>query len=161
MRTGRPPDYNPGLCDKARKLCELGATDREIADFFEVSERTIHRWKIEHQDFCHSLKTAKETADERVERSLYHRAIGYSFDSVKIFNDKGVSLEVPFIEHVPPDTTAAIFWLKNRRPDQWREKTTQEVTGADGKPLIPEQTASDTARRLAFLLFNTPDPPKG
>lgn len=119
---GRPTKYKQEYVDQARKLCKLGATDMELADFFEVNVDTVYRWKSVHEDFSEALKTGKEDADDRVERSLYHRATGYSFDAVKIFQHAGKPVKVPYREHVPPDTTAMIFWLKNRRPEQWRDK---------------------------------------
>lgn len=126
--TGRPSSYKPEYAEQAIKLCRLGATDVELADFFKVDRTTIWRWSNQHEEFCNALKTGKEAADERVAHSLYHRAIGYTFDSVKIFNANGVILEAPYREHAPPDTTAAIFWLKNRRPDEWRDKQSVEGT---------------------------------
>ena len=67
-------------------------------------------------------KAGKAEADVRVERSLYQRAVGYSYDAVKIFCDKnGKVTRVPYREHVPPDFTAHIFWLKNRDPAHWRD----------------------------------------
>lgn len=119
----RPTDYKPEYCQEAEKLCENGATDAELAEFFEVSDRTIYRWKAQFPEFCQALKSGKAHADERVERSLYHKAVGYTFDSVKIFQHQGAIIEAPYKEHVPPDTTAAIFWLKNRRAGDWRDKT--------------------------------------
>lgn len=121
-KTGRPSKYKPEFAAQATKLCELGATDREVADFFEVSERTLYRWQQEHPEFCQALKDGKDVADERVERSLYRRATGYSFDAEKIMQHQGRVLRVPYVEHVPPDTTAMIFWLKNRRAEKWRDK---------------------------------------
>lgn len=138
-QVGRPTDYEPGFCREAAELCANGATDAELADFFEVSIRTIYNWKARFPEFLQATKAAKDIADERVERSLYLKAIGYTFDAVKIFMPTGASAPVfaAYREHCPPDTNAATFWLKNRRPDQWREKVTQEVTGADGAPLVP------------------------
>jgi Homeodomain-like domain-containing protein len=135
----RQTEYKPEYCQDAAKLCAQGATDKELAEFFEVSDRTIYRWKAQFPDFCQALKVAKDIADDRVERSLYHKAVGYTFSAVKIFMPGGATAPVyaPYEEHMPPDTTAAIFWLKNRRPDRWRDKTEQEVTGADGGPLVP------------------------
>lgn len=118
---GRPPKYDPSYVTKAEKLCALGATDADLADFFEVSVRSIERWKAQHEDFCRALKVSKEVADQRVERSLYQRAIGYETDAVKIFQYEGKEVIVPYREQVQPDTTAAIFWLKNRKPEQWRD----------------------------------------
>ena len=80
-------------------------------------------WKLENEEFSDALKIGKEKADDQVERALYHRARGYSYDAVKVFmpanSDKPVL--VPYQKHVPPDVTACIFWLKNRRPGQWRD----------------------------------------
>ncbi|MEN2749338.1 helix-turn-helix domain-containing protein [Sphingomonas sp. T9W2] len=123
---GRPTKYRPEFVEQARKLAALGATDREAADFFEVDEATIHRWKHTHPDFCESLKVGKETADARVEQSLYRRALGYSHDAVKMHSVEGTVVTTPYVEHYPPDTTAAIFWLKNRKPTEWRDKTVVE-----------------------------------
>lgn len=117
----------------------MGATDQELADFFDVDVRTIYRWKHDHDEFCQALKSGKDIADERVERSLYQRAIGYEQDEVKIFMPSSADKPVyaPFRAKIAGDVTAAIFWLKNRRRDQWRDKTEQEITGKDGGPLVP------------------------
>lgn len=120
--TGRPTLYRKEYVEQARKLCEFGATEMELADFFEVSVMTIRNWAANHRPFFDALKLGKEQADERVKRSLYHKAIGYSFDAEKIFQYEGEPVKVPYREHIPPDTTACIFWLKNRRPDLWRDK---------------------------------------
>lgn len=136
---GRPSSFKPQFVEQAKKLCELGATDVEIADFFEIAVSTFYKWKNERPEFSEALKVGKEAADNRVEKSLYHKAVGYTFDAVKIFMPAGASEPVyaPYREHAPPDTTACIFWLKNRRRDEWRDKQDHEVTGADGAPLVP------------------------
>lgn len=126
---GRPAKYKPTFAGQAAKLCALGATDEDLADFFEVSIRTIANWKTQHADFLHAIKEAKEIADDRVERSLYQRAVGYSFDSEKVFNNKGEVVRAKTREHCPPDVTAQIFWLKNRKAADWRDKQEQEHTG--------------------------------
>lgn len=127
----RPTQYQDAYAETARALAFGGATDREVAEFLEVSERTIHRWKIDHPEFGAALATGKEAADRRVEHSLYRKAIGYSYDSEKIFHTDGRITRAPFVEHVPPSDTAAIFWLKNRMPDQYREKTEVEINTKD------------------------------
>lgn len=120
---GRPSKYKSELDGQAAKLCKLGATDRELAEFFEVSESTLNLWKLQHPSFSESLKRGKAESDDRVEQSLYRRALGYSHDAVKILMTKeGAVFREEYIEHYPPDTTACIFWLKNRRPDLWRDK---------------------------------------
>lgn len=134
MSGGRPSAYRAEHAKQAEKLCNLGATDQEIADFFEVSVRTIHRWKADHDEFCHSLKAGKDKADDRVERSLYQRATGYEQEEVKIFMPAGSDSPVyaPFTAKIAPDTTAAIFWLKNRRKDDWRDRHDHTHANPDG-----------------------------
>lgn len=128
---GRPTSYDPEYATQVAKLAQLGATDQEIADFFEVDARTVYRWKHTHDEFCQALKVGKDIADARVERSLYQRAIGYEQDEVKIFMPSGADKPVyaPFRAKVAPDVTASIFWLKNRRAHDWRDKREVEHSG--------------------------------
>lgn len=128
----RPSSYKDEYAEQASALTKLGATDADLADFFKVNVTTIWRWQSRHEEFCNALKKGKERADDRVERSLYQRAMGYTFDSEKIFNHQGKALKVQTTEHVPPDTTACIFWLKNRRAGEWRDKSfTEDETKHD------------------------------
>jgi hypothetical protein len=137
MPAGRPSSYSDDFAKQAEKLSALGATDMEIADFFEVDVRTIYRWKHDHEKFCQALNVGKSKADERVVNSLYQRAVGYEQEAVKIFMPAGKDEPVyaPYREKVAPDTTAAIFWLKNRQPEQWREK--QELEHKGQVTLVP------------------------
>jgi hypothetical protein len=106
-------------------------------------------------------------ADDRVERSLYNRAIGYSYDAVKIFCDKnGKVTRVPCREHVPPDVTACIFWLKNRNPAKWRDvQNVEHVLGKyiiSDKPMTEEEwireRATDIANKMASICRTRPSP---
>jgi hypothetical protein len=141
VKIGRPSGYQADFAVQAKKLCELGATDIEIADFFEVSDRTVYRWQLQFPEFCQALKAGKEAADDRVERSLYHKATGYSFESEKIFQHQGEVIRAKTREHVPPDTVSMIFWLKNRRPEQWRDKTEQVVRHEHANQLSDDELA--------------------
>lgn len=134
---GRPTSFRPEYIDQARKLAVLGATDREAAEFFDVAESTLYLWKHTQLAFSEALKVGKEAADDRVVQSLYRKAVGYSFDSVKYHAYEGDVTQTPCVEHVPPSDTAAIFWLKNRRPSEWRDKS--EV--ANTHDLSPEAAA--------------------
>lgn len=131
---GRPSEFDPAYIEQAGKLCALGATDDEMADFFGVHRSTIYRWKLDHPEFCDAIKSAKEIADERVERSLYQKATGYNYTEEQAFKIKKAQYEeevevVQVEKHSPADTTAAIFWLKNRRKAEWRDKHEIEHTG--------------------------------
>lgn len=148
---GRPSAYQPEFVQEAEKLCKLGATDFELADFFGVDTRTIYRWKHEHEEFCQAVIAAKEFADERVARSFYNRAVGYTFESEKVFQSQGEIVRASILEHVPPDPGAAFNWLKNRQPDKWRDRA--EFTGKDGAALIPEDPSTrDLAKAVLALL---------
>lgn len=139
----RPSKYEESFVRIAAGAASLGATDREVADMLGVCERTLNYWKLEHPDFNEALKVGKDAADNRVEQSLYRKAVGYSFDSEKVFQYEGQIVRAPITEHVPPSDTAAIFWLKNRRKDEWRDK--QEVehnVGAGLAELIASRRAA-------------------
>lgn len=120
-KRGRPSNYKPEYSEQARKLCLLGAIDKELADFFDVSEQTINTWKKREPVFLEALKAGKEQADSEVAEKLYQRAMGYSHPEEKIFCNGGEVVRAETIKHYPPDSTAAIFWLKNRAAQQWRD----------------------------------------
>lgn len=127
--------YKTAYARQAEKLCELGATDLQLGDFFGVSKQTINTWKEKYPAFGAALTEGKAVADNAVVQSLFKRATGYERPAVKLFYDKeqGV-VEAPYVERFAPDTTACIFWLKNRRPDEWRDRRDVDVT-SKGKTL--------------------------
>lgn len=130
---GRPTVYKPEYIEQANKLCLLGATDVELADFFDVTVTTLNRWKHTYPEFCASIKNGKEILDERVERTLYQKATGYDYKEqeafrLKVEKDKEEVKVVDVIKHSPADTVACKFWLINRRKDTWREKSEVDHT---------------------------------
>ncbi|MHA3884583.1 transposase [Stutzerimonas kunmingensis] len=126
---GRPTRYKAEYAEQAAKLCKLGLTDKEMAKFFEVSESTLNNWKQSHPAFLESLKGGKEMADAEVAAKLFHRATGYEHPEDDIRAINGEIVITPTIKHYPPDTTAAIFWLKNRQPAKWRDRPEAEQSG--------------------------------
>lgn len=102
LATGRPTKYRPEMARQVDALGRLGAVDRDVADVFGVSLRTIHAWKRSRPDFLHSLRRGKLIADAAVADALYRRAVGSA--------------------DYPPHTAACIFWLKNRRPREWGDR---------------------------------------
>lgn len=96
-----------------------GLTDEQIAKNIGINRDTLYRWKKAYPDFSDALKRGKEVVDRQVENALLKRALGYTYDEVT-FED---GVEVKRVrKQVVPDTTAQIFWLKNRKPEDWRDK---------------------------------------
>jgi hypothetical protein len=142
---GRQSSFKPEYIEQAQKLCKLGATDVEIADFFGVDVRTLYRWKGENEVFCQALKAGKEIADERVERSLFARANGYEHDEVDIRVVAGEIVQTPIRKYYPPDTTACIFWLKNRKQAEWRDVNHVDVTKRTVNDMTDDELAAIAA----------------
>jgi hypothetical protein len=132
---GRPTKYDPDFCRQALVLAKLGATDGELAEAFDVTKRTIINWRADHDEFRQACEIGKDIANDRVERSLYERAVGYSHEATKIFYNSrtGQTVCEPYIERFPPDTAACFIWLKNRKSHEWRDR--HEITGANGGPM--------------------------
>lgn len=120
---GRPTKYDPAFHPVwVEKLGKLGATDEEIAEAFEVSLRTIHEWSTVHTEFLHARKKGKIFADAEVASKLFHRATGYQHEETDVKVIEGQVVLTDVVKHYAPDTTAAIFWLKNRQPAKWRDR---------------------------------------
>jgi hypothetical protein len=127
---GRPTLYKKEYDEQVYKLCLLGATDADIANFFDICEATVNNWKIKHKSFLESIKRGKEIADMDVAQSLHKRATGYEQEIIKVFQYQGEPVVIPVIEKIAPDTGAAMAWLKNRQPRYWRDKQDIEHSGS-------------------------------
>lgn len=136
-RRGNPTKYDASLhVPLVRGLAREGFTVEEIAEKLQVSKRTIYNWGERHPEFLHALKEGRALADYRVEDALYKRALGFTRRTVREEEGDRGSKTVTVTEEVPPDTTAAIFWLKNRRPDLWRDRREHGEDGP-GEPVAP------------------------
>lgn len=146
---GRPTKYREEFGEQAYKLCLLGAVDKELADFFQIDEATLNRWKIEYPKFCESLTRGKIAADAEIAKSLYHRAKGYEHVETITATFQGkITDSMDVIKHYPPDTPAATLWLKNRQPDKWRDKVETEISGPNGGPIELQAVQSLTDDQL-------------
>lgn len=125
---GRPTKFKEEFIELAFKFCLLGATNEDLARNFEVDVSTIEVWIRDKVEFQGSIKRGREEADANVANRLYSRAMGYEHDEEKIFQFQGVPIRVETRAYYPPDTAAAIFWLKNRQKDKWRDKSDLDVT---------------------------------
>ena len=134
-KVGRPTAFKPEHIAEASRLFADGGTEEQVAKALGVSAVTLRAWKRRNPEFLSASTIAKDAADEKVVASLYQRALGYSHPAVKIVtvargaNQGSDVVEVPYTEHYPPDATSMIFWLKNRRPKEWRDKQEVEHSG--------------------------------
>lgn len=127
---GRPTEYREEYVERVANLALNGATDAEIADELGISISTMYNWRAKHPAFLNALKYGKSQSNERVERSLYLRAVGYEHDAVKVsFDKEGQPIYAPYRAFVPPEPGAIKLWLLNRDPDHWKERV--EMTRPD------------------------------
>ncbi|WP_020212261.1 hypothetical protein [Flavobacterium rivuli] len=135
---GRPLKYNEAFNMHAHKLCLLGATDAELADFFEVNESTINKWKIDFPLFSESIKNGKKVADMEVAFSMYQSTQDREITELKAIKCKEVSYDengkrieiervqlAPETRVIPGDYRSQSLWLRNRSSDNWRDR--QEI----------------------------------
>lgn len=133
--TGRPTKFTDEIRNVMINLAKEGKTMEQIADTIGVNPSSLYLWQGKH-GFSESLKEARLTTDDMVEASLFKRALGYSCEDTKFFMYEGEILKEKYTKHYPPDVVACIFWLKNRRPDDWREQP--EPDGADEEFKLPD-----------------------
>lgn len=104
-----------------------GLTDEQIAHNMGITPSTLYAWKEKYSEISEALKKGKEIVDIEVENALLKRAKGFEYTETKIEESKKDGRKVTLIKRfVPPETAAAIFWLKNRKPEQWREKQLEQ-----------------------------------
>lgn len=115
-KRGRPSDYEPWMLQQAARMAHAGMTDAEIASELSISVATLYNWMSDRPDFLEAIRSAKHAPDERVKRSLFDQALA-------------------------GNTTAQIFWLKNRRPQEFRDRQEHElVVPVDAPSLSGEDT---------------------
>lgn len=116
-----------------------GLTDEQLAEKMDVSTSTLYAWKTKYPEISEALKMGKDVVDTQVENALLKRALGYEYMEERVeVSDKDGRKVIQTTKTVPPDTTAQIFWLKNRRPDRWRDKQVEgasEVNQAEDDPI--------------------------
>jgi hypothetical protein len=142
---GRPTLYRPEYVEQAHDYCLLGATNDELAGYFGVAPRSVDCWLQAHPEFARAVRNGRDVADAQIARRLQQRAMGYDYVTKKIVVCRGESVKVDHTVHIPPDVQAGIFWLRNRRRKQWRERAKPEP--ASGLTLAELEEVSARARR--------------
>lgn len=116
-----------------------GLTDEQIASNMGVSRSTLNSWKDRYPDILDALKKGKEIVDRQVENALLKRALGYEYEEIKEKYEFGeLSERTVTKKQVAPDTTAQIFWLKNRKPKDWRDKQERFDNTAEDNDMVKQ-----------------------
>ncbi len=136
---GRPSKKGDIDLQQLYRMAAAGLTDAQMAQVLGISKASLNNYKKD-PSLWDALEKGKKISDSRVVRSLFERATGYEHDAEEIKVIGTEVVRVPVIKHYPPDPTAMIFWLKNRKPEEWRDK--HEFTGEDGGPLVVIRDAS-------------------
>jgi transposase-like protein len=132
MAMGRPTKYKPEFAEQAEKLCNvMAATDAELAAYFGCALSTLHVWKLQYPKFAAALAAGKGPANDRVAKSLYDRAMGYSVTETDVRVVQGKIVKTDVVKHYPPDVVAMIFWLKNRDSSKWSDKSEVDLNVKD------------------------------
>jgi hypothetical protein len=127
-KAGRPSKGTDAKKNAAAKLLRDGLTMSQVAEALEVARASLYRWRETDETFRDAIKEGHEYVADGLELSLYARARGYSHPEEKIFcNSDGEVTRVKTVKHYPPDTTALIFALKNKRPSEWRDRKEVEI----------------------------------
>jgi hypothetical protein len=119
---GRPTRFAPEMCEQAHNYCLLGATNDELADFFDGCPSTIDNWIARHAEFRDAVRRGRVVADSRVARGLYDRAIGYDRTVERSVVVGGEVRPITSTVHYPPNIQACMFWLRNRRRQTWGDR---------------------------------------
>src|SRR5262245_8046585 len=138
MSGGRPSVYKSENAEIARLACIAGATNATLAERFGVSRTTIDNWIAAIPDFSDAVRGGRAIADDAIVSALFARARGMQRKITKVFCHDGKPITADYTEEVLPDVRACIFWLRNRRPEEWRED----------RPIVDEAEEAERWREL-------------
>jgi hypothetical protein len=132
---GRPTLFKPEFAEQAYNLCLMGAINEDLADCFEVSRSAIDKWLRREPAFADAVRRGRALADGEVSRALHSRAVGFTYQTTKVVLYKGERVLLPVTIYQPPHVGACLFWLQNRRPDQWRRNGARKPPAELDDPL--------------------------
>lgn len=131
-----------------------GLSNEQIAKNIGISTATVYEWQNKYPEFAEAIKRSKEVADIEVENALFKRAIGYSYTEVtkelvldKETGERNLVVTKTVKKDVPPDVGAQCFWLKNRKPEMWRDRRELELDAE----IAVEMSLEEKAKLIATL----------
>lgn len=155
---GRPPKLTPFKIQKTKELIEEGKNNKEIAEILNVTTTTLNNWKSMSEQFLTTYNEAKHNLNEAVRSSLFSKATGYTIEKRKVIIDDTGKKRTEIEEvYYPPDTQAQQFWLKNKDPENFKDKTEQHITGNVASVMTESPEAQ--LERLKSMLKDTNETP--
>jgi len=149
---GRKTKYQDDFPKRVEEMARDGMIEVDIAKSLGIALSSFASYKNEYSEFLDALKRGKEVVDDKVVSSLYKRAMGYSCPETKpqwVQDKDGGHWEyAEMVKHYPPDSTSLVFWLKNRRPDDWRDKSHHEHSG---ELKVAQLTDDERAEKIAAI----------
>lgn len=144
---GRPSKYHTHVQPKLMLIeawARDGLTEKQICDNLDISQESLIQYKREYSELSEALKKGREVIDVMVENALLKAALGYEYEEVTTEytnlesgeNVYPAEVTKKVVKHAAPNTTALIFWLKNRKPQQWRDKQELEHSGNVGVQIV-------------------------
>lgn len=146
----RPTKYSSEKYDDdARALAAAGKTEQDMAEIWGLHIKTLWNWKQANPSFLRAIAEGKQVSDDRVEQSLYRKAVGYEHDDEELVVVGGKVKRIKTVRRYAPDTTAAKFWLTNRRPRQWRDK--QEIQALPSSVTVTHEAGDSVKAMVANI----------
>ncbi len=153
MKIGRPTVYRKSFVERAQKLWAKGSTDEEVCKALKITHQTLHNYQKRYPDFLEAKVRGKAIADQLVEHALFKRATGFIAPDCHVSQWEGEITITDLEKHYPPDTAAIVFWLKNRKPKEWRDKT--ELTVSDEVAGVPSEFLDAFRKRFLQSVAHT------
>lgn len=155
---GRPAfEITEDVLKRVEAHASQGLTKKQIARTLGICYDTLNEKQKEYPEFSEAIKRGQAKGIAKVSNALFQRAVGYSHSDTKIMQHQGKVITHTYTKHFPPDTTAQIFFLKNRSPEEWKDRHNHEHTGADGGPIksiTAEMTPQEAAEAYQDTLKN-------
>jgi hypothetical protein len=154
---GPATPYHPSFVDRVRSAADVGYTVTEVARLLNAHTDDINLWTMVYPEFAAAMRANGQARNDRVENAYYQRCVGYEHESEQIVHaGDGEIVRVPIMRHVPADSAAALKWLENHKPEEYRNRVAMEHTGRDGGPIeMVEVTDEMRAKALAAFMAKT------
>lgn len=158
LTTKKQKTYLPAVPDVIKVIAMQGYTDDELAMMFGLDPRVVNGWRKMYPSFDKAIEEGRSLADLQVIEALHKKAVGYSYKDEVVIRARGKSTIAKVKRRVEPETNAIKFWLSNRDPERWSDRTHHQVTGKKGEPPVQAGVKSETKMELISSILSLIQP---